>query len=667
MDPVNNQVVEFIENQRFICAVCIGQKGARFHLVTYTGREINLSRSRLIHSSGQVISWHNRDQVVSELSEINNRRNKLAEIPDLLELWELIVDEQVSWTVNDLTALAFTGEDLTPDHEAALIRSVINEHLHFKFREGRILVQSRETVEQLLIQQEKEKEKEKRLKIGIDWLKNLWQGSSPEACKDDQDLINSFWIEALKAYCVDGDNSKQSVLVKQLFRDAGIKDPSAPFKTLVRAGVWSEDENLEILKFGISRDFSDEVLKQAEEISKSKVSTNNRVDLTNLEIFTIDAPDSQDLDDALSLEVLDGGAWRIGIHITDVGLKIPCGTPLFEEAVSRATTIYLPEEKISMLPEILSEGALSLKAGEPRDAVSFLITLDEKGHVLKHEILRSKIKVSKRLCYSEVDELIERGEGDIGTLFNLCKALKAQRIESGALPLPIPELLITVDNSGLVHVELCNPGPARFLVAECMILANTTAASFLKEREIPGLFRSQPEPRERIITGEDTDLFSNLRQRRLISRGHLGPEAEFHHGLGLTAYTTVTSPLRRALDLLMQQQITHFLKTGQRLYSNEDLEQHLILLEQGLHTAAAIKQNRTRYWLLKYIAGKKDEVLKALIIEVGQRRIQAVLTDYLINVELPRLPGKDYSLGQEIEIRAKKVDPRENILKMDWV
>ncbi len=667
MELLNNQVVEFIENQRFICAVCIGKKGSRYHLLTHLGREVNLSRNRLIHDKGQIISGKNREELKEKLVSINERRTQLSNKPDLLELWELVVDEQSSWTPCELAELAFTGEEITPDHEAAIIRAVIDEHLHFKFREGRIHVLSRENVEQLLLQKKKEEERQRRLEKGIAWLESLWKKDSDQKSIVTPDEDISFWIDAIKSFCITGDSSEDSKIVKQLFKECGLKDSSAPFKSLVKAGVWSEDENLDLLRFGVERGFSKECIDQSLKIIEAAkvLDDKDRLDLTHLNTFTIDAPESQDLDDALSIEEKDG-KWQIGIHITDVGLKIPPGTPLFEEAISRATTIYLPDEKIPMLPKELSEGVLSLFEGEKREAISFLVTVDEKGHIFKQEIFRSIIQVSKRFSYEEVDELIKTDE-KFSRLYNLANALKKKRIEKGALPLPIPELLIRVDEDGEISVELCLPGPSRFLVSEFMILANACAANFLKDKDLAGLFRSQPEPRERIITGEDTDLLSNLRQRRLISRGHLGPEAEFHHGLGLNVYTTVTSPLRRALDLLMQQQIAHYLKEGKALYTTEDLEKHLMILEQGLQTASAIKQNRTRYWLLKYLSKRVETSLKALVIEVGQRRIQAVLKDYLITVDLPRLPGRDYQLGQEIDIKIKKVDPRENILKFQWL
>ncbi|MCK4426010.1 MAG: RNB domain-containing ribonuclease, partial [Deltaproteobacteria bacterium] len=145
-----------------------------------------------------------------------------------------------------------------------------------------------------------------------------------------------------------------------------------------------------------------------------------------------------------------------------------------------------------------------------------------------------------------------------------------------------------------------------------------------------------------------------------------GTEPDIHHGLGLDVYTTITSPLRRGLDILMQQQITYMLAEGKPLHTKEDLIKFAIYLQQGLNAAAAVRQARTRYWLLKHMEKRKGAPLDAWILDTGPHKILAVLSDYLLTVELPAIPGQRYSWDQQIKVRIKKVNARENILKMDW-
>ncbi len=664
MELKGGQVVEFLENQKFITSAILAKKGSRYHCLTLHGREVNISRNRFIHISPEVIESANRNDTLRELRQINEKRNSLASQIDIQELWELTNEEKEVWSPKELAELAFS-EPITPDHEAALIRAVIDDHTYFKFREGSIHVMSQLVVEKLLEQRRREAERLQRLVAGGRWLETLWTGE--ENAIEVSDEEKEYWIKAIKDVCLKGDESQFYQEVNILFRQAGIAGKFSPFDTLVKAGVWKEDENLEILRHEIETSFPKEVIEQARELAQedsNNIFEPGREDLTDLEVFTIDSSESRDLDDAISFEKIPTG-YEIGVHITDIGLKIQPGTPLFKDAVSRATTIYLPEQQIPMLPEVLSHEAWSLHQGELRRALSFMVTVDASGNIQATQIIPSVIRVSRRLSYQDVDTAIDLKEKWF-EMYKICKARQAIRISQGALPLPIPELNISVDENGNVSVNLVTPGPARFLVAEAMILANQVAAQFLTDKGIPGLFRSQPPPRDNIISGHETALLPNIRQRRLISRGLLSTEPEPHAGLGLPMYTTVTSPLRRALDLIVQQQISSYLLKGKAIHSKEDIEQLLPWLKQGLSSAALVNQGTVRYWLIKYFQSRKSEVLKAWVIEVGNRRLTAVLQDTLTTFDLPIPAGMEVRPDQEIEVKVKEAKPRENVLRFSW-
>lgn len=663
MDVASNQVIEFLENQRFFTAMCLGKKGNRYHLITHLGKEINLPESRFLHVSHQRIKATVRNECLQELQSIFLRRDSLKNQINIKELWELIKDERETWSPSELAGFAF-ADDIGPDHESALIRAVIEEHTYFKFREGTIAVQNEETVGRLLEQKAREQERLERIKTGLGWLSLVWKEAHTGTPQDIKDQNISYWVQAIRDFCIKGEESAYAAEVNSLFRQAGINDPSAPFHTLVKAGIWSENENLELYRFDIKTEFSESVIKEASEISKTSSDIDGVIDLRDLHIFTIDGPETMDIDDALSFERLENG-YEIGIHITDIGLKITPDTLLFEEAMSRATTIYLPDLTIPMLPNILSSDVLSLNKNEERAALSFFVKLDKYGNILESSIKRSLIRVTERMSYEEADIEIQKG-GLFSEMYNITKALQTNRIENGALPLPIPELVVKVDPLRGITVRLSKPGPARFLVAECMILANRMAAEFLRENRIPALYRSQPPPRERIISGLETDLKANFRQRRLISKGNLGKKPEAHHGLGLNVYTTITSPLRRGLDLIMQQQIDSYLVNGTPMHTAEGLDRLATLLQQGLSAASAVRQMRTRYLVLKHMEGRINTVLDAWILESGPQKVLAVLYDYLMPIELPKRPGNIYRMDQDVKVTLKKVNARENILKAEW-
>lgn len=665
-DIQEGTVIEFLESQRFITAVCTGRKGSRLRVLTHTGREMNLAPGRVITASRKRISITDRHSTVLSLQAANSKREKLKEQVSITELWELVQDEAETWRPEDLAELAFEGE-IEDDHVAAFLRAVIDDHTYFKYRDGMVNVLPPMLVERLLEQRAREARRLERIAKGAKWLDAVWNDETESAMGDEfRDAVQEFWIPALKDYCILGDDSDYAPSVKGLLKHAGLSGSAHAFDTLVKAGIWEQDENIELLRQGITPEFPAEVIEEAEELARCipDARQESREDLRGLYLVTIDSAESRDLDDALSF-CKKGDGYEIGVHITDIGLETKTDSHIFKEAIKRATSIYLPEQQIPMLPNILSHDRWSLLQDSDRRALSFFITVDTNGRILNTRITRSLIKVARRMSYRDAEEEILSG-GRLAPLHELCKKLLQRRIENGALPLPIPELIINVQD-GQVSVSLSRLGPARFLIAECMILANVVAARFLRDNAIPALYRSQPPPRQQIIFGEEEDLLANFRQRRLISRGNLGPEPEKHAGLGVDCYTTVTSPLRRGLDLLMQQQITSFLKNGKALHSTERLEQLSIELGAGLAAAAAVRQNRTRYWTLKYLETRKDEPLRAWILEKGRgNRLLVVLCETLTPVEIPLRPQIEWALDMEIDVRVKRVVPRENILKVDW-
>jgi len=661
------QVVEYLENQRFFCAIASGKKGSRLKLLSHLGRETLLPENRLVHVSEERIQDREREKILRRLYEIHARRDALQSDISLAELWEVIKDEGEVWAPRPLAELVF-GLDAGSDHEAAIIRAVIREHVHFKYREGYIYSQPEHVVKSAISRMQVEAYRLARLEAGSRWIRKIWGVDAPRPEGPEGDFpseIIAFWIEALKNVAIRGAESEHYLLVRELFKTSGISHPYGAFESLVKAGVWTQDQNLDLFRYGIAQDFPKEVLEQAERLRQHPMDREGREDLTSLHVVTIDGPETLDLDDAISLEKRENG-WEIGVHITDIGLLIPNGTPLFNEAMERATTIYLPEAKIPMLPESLSQDAWSLEAGRERAALSFFALISEEGKVVQHRIAKSVILVKRRLTYEDALAMIHEDGHPFQTLHHLMARLRQARIRQGALPLPIPELVVRVDHQGTVSLHLAPIDDARCMVSECMILANHLAARFLRDHGIPALYRSQPEPRDRIITGGDEDIKLNFQQRRLISRGALGQEPDPHVGLGLDCYTTITSPLRRVIDLLMQQQITSYLKCGKAMHTAEDLERYLPPLQDGLARASAVSHLRTRYWVLKHLASLRGSSIDAWILDSGPHKVIAVLSDYLIPVELPRCPGKKIHFGDETRVTIKKVDPRENLLKVDW-
>jgi exoribonuclease-2 len=245
--------------------------------------------------------------------------------------------------------------------------------------------------------------------------------------------------------------------------------------------------------------------------------------------------------------------------------------------------------------------------------------------------------------------------------------LRLKRVERGALLLSFPDVNIYVNSHGKVSINLSpSDSPSRNLVSECMILANGVAADYLAAQEAPGLFRSQPPPRKRLISGVQNSLQDIACQRRFLSRGELTVHPKPHSGLGLNCYTTITSPIRRFLDTAMQLQISHLIHGKGMLFSAEMCKNFAGTIQQKLGRANKVRQHRHRYWILRYLEERVGKKVSALVVSHGPKRVSLLLLDCLFDIDLPVNPSFRVEPGDTVKVRIAKVDALDNTLRVDW-
>ena len=544
---------------------------------------------------------------------------------------------------------------------------MFRDRFYFKFKNGQVIVHSPEQVEKLRHQREKEKEKEEILATGARNLQLLMQGSpvSEEEWPDREKILS--WIVD---YVLFGSDAPNSDLVQQLLKKAELHRGNDAHKLLVRAGVWDRDENIPLLKAEQPIEFSASLMAHARSMAEPTadllLADPKRRDFRDLRIFTIDGAATRDYDDALHVERLEDGNVLVGIHISDVSHFISPRDPLFAEAMERSTSLYFPEGQIPMLPRELSQGVFSLIKDRVRPAISFLVTLTPEADIVRTRIVPSVIKVRDRLSYSEADQAIAV-DPDLGLLDSMRRKLRRKRVDRGALLLSFPDVNIYVNAQGEVTVHLSAvDSPARNLVSECMILANGVAAEYLAAQEAPGLFRSQPPPRKRLISGVKNSLQDIACQRRFLSRGELTVHPKPHAGLGLNSYTTVTSPIRRFLDLVIQLQISHMIRGKGILFSADECKTFAGVIQQKLGRANTIRQQRHRYWILRYLESRVGEMMSALVVSHGPKRINLILLDCLFDIDLPPNPGFPVEPGDTVKVRIARVDALDNTLRVEW-
>jgi exoribonuclease-2 len=298
--------------------------------------------------------------------------------------------------------------------------------------------------------------------------------------------------------------------------------------------------------------------------------------------------------------------------------------------------------------------------------MSFLVTLSPEGELLEQRIVPSLIRVQERMIYDVSDREINT-DARLTTLYRLAQKIRQRRVDKGALLLPFPDVNVVLNGNSGISIRLSPVDtPSRMLVSEMMILANMVAASYLAVHEAPGLFRSQPPPRKRLIEEMNPSLIDVARQRRYLSRGDLTTKPQSHAGLGLTCYTTITSPIRRFLDLVMQMQISHLIRGRGVLFSEEQCRNFILAINDNLGRANMVRQQRHRYWILRYLEQFNGERVKATVTNRGPKRINMLLNDCLLDVDLPVNPAFRVEPGDEVMVRIGRVNALDNALRVEW-
>ncbi len=659
-------VLEFFEDKEITCGVCLEVKNQRLRVLSARNREINMAINRvLLNTDGDLNLQEGRDKLVKKLLEISQDRQELAETVPVEELWELLVEEEEeSYCCQELAEMVYSSPP-SSDQVAAILRAIIKNPYYFKYKDRRFYVNPPEKVEQIKLMLEREAEKQRQLTEGADWLSSVWK-KRPVQEPDFKSRI----VKLLKEFCVFGKDAPEYSFTKELLSKAKIPLVGGAFKLLVKLGEWKEDENILLYKYDVPLEFGEEIEKEVQRIRTTKTATpvselEGREDLRDLELITIDGALTRDYDDAISFKELPGGECEIGVHIADAAHFVDAGSLLDEEALSRAISIYLPDRRIPMLPPELSEEICSLWANKDRLAVSIFIKLNPDAGVIDYRITPSIVRVKRQLTYTDVNLFLE-SEPVFQKLHELAKRLRAKRIQRGASIIYVPEIRIWVNPEGMIQISRQDEEtPSQIIVSELMVLANALTAQYFAERNIPAIYRIQGEPRaEDRPASSDSVLFQKYRQRRLLSRAELSVDAQRHCSVGVPCYTSITSPIRRYLDLVMQRQLKNYLEKSEPFYTREQLQDIIIRIQQPQSNAMLIRRSWTRYWILKYLEQEDITVTEALVLDKGTRFYKLLLPDFMLEVNMKADPKLDIQPGDTIKIRIERVNPREDILRV---
>jgi exoribonuclease II len=656
----SGNVVEYIDSKKIICAVVLEVKDHRLRLLTETNREVNISASRLSHTCDMCLDPSlGRNNLVSALKEIAGRRNALISHINVKELWEVLNTEQEWIDINTMTGFCFPDSP-SCDHESAVVRAFFTNRLYFRFNHDRFFPHTEHQVEQKILQEREIARRNRMIKEGGIWLKNVLN-AHPASPPESKDQI----INILKSFYFFQKESKHHNLAKAMLAKAGVNANEGIFQVLVKLGVFDKNENTDLYKYNISTSFPDNVMERATrlaDIPREFSDHSIRKDLTGLSMMTIDGQATLDFDDAISIEDHDDH-FTLGIHIVDVGHFIKKGDIIDQEALARGSSIYMPDQKIPMLPACLAENLCSLKAGELRPAISIMVNLSRSCGITDYEIIPSLIRIKDQLTYYDVN-IIAQDNKQINILHDIAEKFREDRIAAGAVQITLPDINIWIDENNEVTVNRVNrESPGRMLVSEIMIMANWLMARFLAEHNVPAIYRSQTAPRERLYKGMEGSLFQNCMQRRLLSRFVLNPMPEHHSGLGLEAYVTATSPIRKYFDLATQRQIRAILGLEEP-YTIKEVEYIIQTIEQPMSNVSKIQFNRHRYWLLKYLEKRIGQKEEAVVLYKKRNNYQILISEYMIECDLPLSSGIDLMPEDLIQITIQHANARKNVLSV---
>ncbi|HAC18375.1 MAG TPA: hypothetical protein DCF78_07320, partial [Dehalococcoidia bacterium] len=358
-----------------------------------------------------------------------------------------------------------------------------------------------------------------------------------------------------------------------------------------------------------------------------------------------------------------------GIHIADASSIVQAESALDKDADRRMATMYLPERKIWMLPPQVAADLGSLSPGERRLAVSLLATISKDAEVVSWEVTPSIIQSRAALSYDTVDARIADQNApmhrELSSLRVLAKKIKAKRESTGTPNLDRDELSVKVSESGEITVNvLQRSNPARTMIAEFMIFYNAMLAEFCKKNELPAPYRSQKAPDLSDIVAQTPEgLLRWYLTVRKMGPATISTEPGAHAGLGVPAYIQASSPLRRYPDLVIQRQVSHFLKTGEKFYSDEEISSVAQRADMQIREISRMEFDREKYWFLKHLDTERRELERA-----GEESIhEAYVLDNQPNragvMDLVQYPfrvraalGSEVKPGEVVKLRLHSVD-----------
>ena len=476
-----------------------------------------------------------------------------------------------------------------------------------------------------------------------------------------------------------------------------------------------------LAEFGLPYKYPENVEKAAEKIQEgiTPAEVAKREDFRNVTTFTIDPRDAKDFDDALSIRRLGNGNWEVGVHIADVTHYVHPNTIIDKEAQKRATSVYLVDRTIPMLPERLSNGLCSLRPNEEKLTFSAIFEMDHKANVVNSRIGRTVIKSDRRFTYEEAQAIIETGEGEyaeeLAVLNTLAKELRRRRYQGGALEFDRAEVRFEIDETGKpVSVYFKESKDANKLIEEFMLLANLTVAESIgkvpkgkKAKTFVYRVHDNPDPDKlsnlaliatrfgyklntdgssrqvnqsvnrllRDVKGKGEENMLSILAIRSMAKANYSTDNVGHYGLNMPYYTHFTSPIRRYPDMMVHRLLARYAEGGRSVdkVKTEEECRHDSDMEV---LASNAERASIRYKQVEFMRDRLGEIYEGVISGVTEWGFYVELDESMCEGLVPirdladdyydldeknycligRRHGVRYTLGDRVKVQVARAD-----------
>jgi exoribonuclease-2 len=638
---LEGQIIEFLEADQLKPGFVRKQERDRLQVIDPRGRHLSVNGDRVAIIHCAVTESEFPKTAKSILERVQARQSEV----DIPLLWESLGNSGGEFQPLELAELFFS--ESTPEAASAVFHALSQDSVYFKRNGLHFVPRTADQVASEQTRRTRQRFREEQRDRLTEAIKRLVRerGEIPSGLDPVIDRIQS-WMRYRTGDDVQG-------ILEQIAGAAHARD--AAYDILARARRLPHNADRFLVIAGIEASFSPVQLETAAQLLPA-VHTSQRADFRDLPAFSIDDEDTLEIDDALTIRE-EENEYVVGIHIADVSSFVNRGDILDVEALKRASTIYLPTRAVRMLPEKLSTDLASLIQGVDRPAFTVEVRFDANFNRLNHRLLLSSIHVRERLTYDEVDKRIHEADRGLTALYRIAVRLREERESHGAINLRRREIKIRVqqkESGDEIHISTIDANSAsRVLVSELMVLLNRLAADFAATSSLPVIFRTQ-EPRDPV--SPDTTLPEALafeKLRRTFKRSRLSLTPGLHSGLGLSAYTQVSSPIRRYSDLVTQRQFTALLHANPIPHTREELLQVLAAAEGAESEIRSLEERSTSYWLLKYLAREKmSAVLNAMVLD---KKGTVELDEYYLRGRLPD-PGTAEP-GNTVQVTIDEIDP----------